>query len=570
MRDIALAIMGAALIGFPAYLLRIPLILAYLAAGVLLGPHLGFGLIHATESIETLSQIGLVLLMFILGLEMDLGKFLQAGKAVLINGVVQFTGCLLMAGGLFYALGYGIGDGKYDLVYLAFGCAMSSTLIVIKILSDKFDLNTLVSRITLGILVIQDLWAISFLAVQPNLAQLNPMVLVTSLGRGMLLVLACLWMAKYVLPHVFAKVGKQPELMIVFAMAWCFAAAGVANMLHLSQEMGALIGGISIASFPYKVDVAAKVTNLRDFFITVFFVVLGLQVPKPTPEIVTLALVIVGFVLVSRVITIFPVLYRMNYGNRVSLIPGVNLSQVSEFALIFASLGVAYGHISTDILNAFIIAIIITALISSTMIPQAHFIFKSVNPILERLGFKDSVSEDHVDGPTDTLKPQVVLLGFFREASSLLRILMNRHSETALQNLLVVDYNPEAHHKLKELGINCMYGDVASQDTLNHINFEKTKLLVCTIPDYQLRGTSNLKLLRTLKRLAPKAAIIVTSETIDSAREMYKQGADYVFVPRIISAHYLSDIVDRISSGSAGELRTNAKKFLDQWDEVLG
>ena len=170
------------------------------------------------------------------------------------------------------------------MLYLAVACSLSSTLIVVKILSDKMEMDTITSRITLGILVLQDLWAIGFLALQPDLTNLKVMALILSAGKASVLVFCSWCCARFGLPIIFLKAAKRPELMLILAMAWCFAVCSLADFLGLSLEMGALIAGVSIASFPYKLDVAAKISSLRDFFITLFFVGLGLQITMPTSK----------------------------------------------------------------------------------------------------------------------------------------------------------------------------------------------------------------------------------------------------------------------------------------------
>jgi len=567
-RDVGLAVLGAAAFALPAYLLRLPLLLAYLAAGVALGPHLGFSIIKSSESIQTLSEIGLILLMFILGLEIDIRKLMQAGKAVLVNGVTQFLGCALLAFALFGALGYKVGSGSYELVYLAVACSLSSTLVVVKILSDRMELDSLTSRITLGILVLQDIWAIAFLAVQPSLDALSPIVLGTSLGKVLILVAFAWAFARYALPWIFARVGKQPELMLITAMAWCFGVCGLASFLGLSKEMGALVAGVAVASFPYHADIAAKIASLRDFFITLFFVALGLQIQVPNSGTIGLAAVIVVFAVLSRVVTIFPVLYFLRYGNRASLVPALNLSQISEFSLVLAALGVSYNHLSNELFAGLVLALVATTLLSSLIIPNAHGLYRVLNRALEKVGFRDAILREDTTHTHDG-EPHIVLLGFYREASSLLQELVRRHSHDALRQLLVVDYNPEAHQKLKELGVRAKYGDIGSSDVLRHLELEKAKILFCTIPDHLLKGTSNLKLLRVLKGIAPEARVVVTAETIASARAMYEAGADYVFVPRIVSAHFLADALERIQSGNAEVIRKGAIEFLSTWREVL-
>ncbi len=564
--DIGKAVVGAAVLGLPAFYLRVPLLLAYLVAGVLLGPHLGFGFIKNAESIATLSEIGLVLLMFILGLEIDIRKLMQAGRAVLINGMTQFLGCAALAYLFFKFLGYG--TGSFELIYLAVACSLSSTLIVVKILSDQMDLDALPSRITLGILVIQDLWAIGFLALQPNLGNLSAMALLVSLSKVGLLVFTSWLLARYVLGFIFAKAGKHPEVMLISAMAWCFVMCGFADALTLSLEMGALVAGIAIASFPYHLDIVAKISSLRDFFITLFFVGLGLQIPQPSIAVIELAGFVLVFVMLSRLLTVFPVLHSMRYGNRASLLPALNLSQLSEFAIVLAALGVGYGHVSPDLLSAFIIAMVFSALLSSFVIPSAHEIYRVINPALQKIGFADHISTG-TSNEGSKGSASIVLLGFYREASSLLYEMQSRYSRAALKDILIVDFNPEAHVQLKELGFSCQYGDISHVDTLRQLNLEKSELIICTIPDQVLRGSTNLKLLKMVRSLAPQARVIVTAEKLEGAREMYREGADYVVIPRLINARYMVDVMERLQSGGATVIRAEGAQFIKNRNEVI-
>ncbi|HYX33429.1 MAG TPA: cation:proton antiporter [Oligoflexus sp.] len=567
--DVALSILGAAALGLPAYLLRLPLVLAYLAAGLILGPSLGLGLVRDPQSIATLSEIGLVLLMFILGLEIDLRKLMRAGRAVLINGVTQFAGCTGLALGMFYLLGYQNRGNDYTLTYLAIAGSLSSTLVVVKVLSDRLELDLMTSRITLGILVLQDLWAISFLALQPNLDQLAADTIFLSLAKAVFLISASWLAARYVLPHVFQRIGKQPELVLVAAMGWCFGISGLAGWMQLSREMGALVAGISIAAFPYHTDIAAKITSLRDFFITLFFVALGMQIPSPSMGVITLAGWLTFFVIFSRLLTVSPVLFILGYGSRGSLVPAINLGQMSEFSLVLATLGVSLGHVPRDFLSACILTLVASFLISSVLMPKVHVIHNFLSPWFEKLRIREPEPVKEQTDEAERKVPRIVLLGFYREASSFLEELTRRHTQTFLQDVLVVDYNPETLAKLHERNVQAVYGDVAHSETLRHLHLDKAAIIISTVPDHLFKGTSNLKLLRTLQDLAPQAMHIVTAETIDAARQMYAQGASYVFIPRIVAAHYLVDVIERIQSNRLDAIKQGAEKFISKWQETL-
>lgn len=568
LQDVAFAIVGATVLGIPAYMLRMPLVLAFLLSGILLGPTLGLGIIRSAESIATLSEIGLILLMFILGMEIDIRKLLRAGKAVLANGIGQFLACSVLAVGFFSIFGYLNRPGDYSLTYLAVATSLSSTLVVVKMLSDRMELDLLTSRITLGVLVFQDLWAIAFLALQPNLQNLQVYSVFVSLAKAVLLIAISWAAAKYLLPRIFKSVAKQPELVIVLAMGWCFGVCGLAGKLSLSVEMGALIAGVSIASFPYHLDIASKITSLRDFFITLFFVALGMQIPMPTWEVLGLAGLMVVFVIASRLLTVFPTLHFMRYGFRASLIPALNLAQMSEFSLVLTALGVAYGHIPRTLLSAATIALVVSLLIASFVIPQGYAIYRWIAPLLEKIGIKDHLMASEPQKQTSG-KHKIVLVGFYREASSFVEEIIRRHSQTIVDQLMVIDYNPETLDKLQQRGIAAIYGDIGHPEVLKRQSFSDASLIISTIPDMQLKGTSNLKILHALKKLAPQSRIIVTADTLEKARELYRHGADYVFIPRLVTAHYLVDVIERVQNDRMDQIKQGAEKFLSTWTETL-
>lgn len=569
LRDVGIAILGAGAFGLAAHLLRMPLLLGQLIAGMVLGPQMGLDLIKDAQNMATLSDIGLILLMFILGIEIDLRKIKLVGKPVVFNGLSQFLGCFLMAILFFGLLKLEIMEGPYALLYVAMACSLSSTLIVVKILSDQMELDTLTSRITLGILVLQDLWAITFMAMQPNLSHFSFFLVLLSISKAILLVGVSWAVAKYVLPHLFKKAGKRPELLLVIAMAWCFLACGLAHYLSLSKEMGALVAGITIASFPYHIELSAKISSLRDFFITLFFVALGMQIPQPTVPLLLFTLCIVLFALFSRVITIFPILYGLRYGNRASFIPGINLGQISEFSLVLLTIGIGYNHVGNKVLSAFILALVITAIFSSILIPHSHALFRIISPLLEGIGFKDRFDGGREEEKKSSVGHPLVILGFYREASSLLHQLQKRHSANVLQDILVIDFNPESLERLKRLGVPYKYGDISNLDTLSQFHLDKAQLIISTIPDHFLRGTTNLKILKAIKIIAPQANVVTTAETFAAARDMYKEGADYVFLPRLVTAHFLADVIERIQSGNMKILNENAKKHLEGLAESL-
>jgi Kef-type K+ transport system membrane component KefB len=538
--NIALVFIVATVFAFVAKLFRQPLILAYLVAGVVIGPKIGLAWVKDEAIIELISEIGLMLLLFIIGLEIDLKKLLSAGRTLLATGISQFLVCTVLGGGLAVAMGYRGEAGNFEWLYVAVTLSLSSTLIVVKLLYDKFELTTLPGRITLGVLVCQDIWAIVFLAVQPNLHDPRLVILLQSFLTGAALVFLTLVLSRYVLPRLFSFVAKVPELMLIAALAWCFLVSGAAGGLGLSREMGALIAGVSISTFPYNLDVIAKVINIRDFFVTLFFVALGMKIPQPTLEIVSAAAGMSVFVLASRFLSVSPVLYMLGNGLRPGLIVSINLAQMSEFSLVIASLGLALNHVRAELVGTLTFVFAITSVLSTYLIGCNHEIQRGLAGLLARVGFSAGADLGDERESLHT-KNSIVFLGCFREASSILHELEARAS--LLQQILVIDFNPVVLQRLKQRHIKCLYGDIAHMDTLHHAQIHDAKIVACTISDAILRGTTNLRLLRQARRLCPNARIVVAADNVSHALELYEHNADFVYIARLHSATHMADLI---------------------------
>jgi hypothetical protein len=419
---------------------------------------------------------------------------------------------------------------------------------VVKLLYDKFELDTLPGRITLGVLVIQDLWAVAMIAVQPNLENPNLLPLAFSLWKGALLVVGGLAISKYVLPYLFRSVAKAPELVLVSALAWCFFLAGMASFIGLSKEMGALIAGISLSTFPYNLDVMAKAVSIRDFFVTLFFVALGMQITVPSLQVVLIALAASAFVVVSR-LSVVPILYGLRLGHRTSLLPAINLAQVSEFSIVIASLGLARAQpqIPADVLTIVIITFALTSVASTYMINSSHQVQRVLSGLLRVLRIKDLDARGTAQERSKARPETVVFLGFFRDASSILHEFEHEGEppqvKEFLSKILVIDFNPTVMRELRQRGISCIYGDVAHADTLRHAGIEEAKLVVSSITDDILRGTSNLRMLRNIRATCPNAKVMLTTEHIPQALHFYEAGADFVYIPRLHSAPQIATVL---------------------------
>jgi len=579
--SIGISIIAATVLAYLANLIKQPLLLAYIAAGAAIGPQFGLGLVRSKDDISIISEMGLILLLFMIGLELDLKKIKESGKSLIVTGILQFVLCVAMGLGFFLLLGFTVGPpyeylifgvkvlgGEYDLLYLAVCIALSSTAIVVKLLYEKFELDTLAGRITLGVLVFQDIWAIVMLSIQPTLANPRLLSLLWSFAEGLILVVVSLVLSKYLLGYIFRKIAKLPELVLVASLAWCFFICGVASYFNLSLEMGALIAGAAISTFPYNVDIIAKIVSIRDFFITLFFVGLGMTIPNPLDNLGMLKLAGAAalFVVATRFFSVYPILYYLKNGHRVSLLTSINLSQISEFALVITALGIKYQHIVPDIQTLIIYIFVMTSISSTYMIKSSHFLQTYLSKALKIVGFKDI----HLARPEEPGGPpkDIALLGFYRIASSFIEEIKALDSELE-QRLLVVDYNPVVYQKLQDQGVRVVYGDISHLETLHHAGIEHAKLVLSTIPDDILVGTKNLDIIALMQKLCPAAKIIVTAESPTAALKMYDAGADYVLLPNMVAGNHLVTIVEYLLREDGAGLKEKAIKKLAGRAEVL-
>lgn len=557
--DIGLALMAATVLAYVARLLRQPLLLAYIGAGLLIGPP-GLGLVRNEQLISALSGLGLAFLMFIVGLEIDLKKLVRSGRVVVVVGITQVIVCAFVA---VLAMGV-IGFHGLTGLYLGVASAFSSTMIVVKLLSDKSELDTVDGRLTLGILLVQDALAIVVLALQPNLSHPSLAPLLLSLFLGLALVAGALAVARFVLPPLLRWAAKSPEIVLVSAISWCLFVSYLATLAGFSEAMGALIAGVTLSALPYTLDVVAKIRSLRDFFVTLFFVSLGLQLELGSATVLLTALVLSAVVLVSRFVVVAPLLHALGYGPRVGLLSSIALSQEGEFALVIVTIGVGLGHIGPDVVSITALTLVITATLSTYMMMANHALAGGGAAWLGRFGLSEP-PPPAVEVDSGDAHPDILLVGFHRVASSLLK----SAGAGEPPPFLIVDFSPEVYEKLRRMGVPVVYGDISHLDTLAHVGVEEARVVVSTVSEDFLRGTDNVALLRQVKQINPGARVILSAETFERARAMYAAGADYVVLPRLETARAFADVLEALARGGLEDLRTRAIADLEGRDEVL-
>ncbi|MGE0399245.1 MAG: cation:proton antiporter [Kofleriaceae bacterium] len=529
--DLGLCLVAAAVLSIAFVKLRIPAIAALLGAGVLLGPA-GLEAVHDRASIDTIANLGLTLLLFVIGLEVNLKSLLASGRTLVVTGAVQVPLTLAIGAGAFLLVGltgWSLVSGFYPALYLGVACSFSSTLLVVKYLQEHLKLDSVAGRLAVGLLIFQDIWAIVFLALQPSFA--NPSIVPIALTFGGTLTVGALAtiIARTILPRAFHVVARSPELVVTLALGWCFGVGLFgANLgrLSVSMEMGALIAGATIATSPYAYEVISRVVHLRDFFVTLFFVGLGMSIPVPeSGGVIALAAITAVIAILLRYLLFLPILYKTGLDRRNSVSVSTKLAQVSEFCLVIAYLGSQLGHISGTLVSVVIFAFVITALVTPILFAASDRLYQRLRSLLDVVGIRSRGLKPETESHE---APRLVLLGFHRIGSSLLAELERLHPDL-LPHTLVVDTNMKTHPEIQKRGAQVVYGDIASLEVLRHAGVGAAEVIVSAVPDELLAGTSNEQLVRQLRQLAPNAVLIANCTKLSQVDAIRAAGADHVF-----------------------------------------
>ncbi len=533
--DISVLIIIATLLALLASFLRQPLILAYVIAGIIIGPVTG--LVNNADFVIRLSELGIAFLLFLIGLEMDLRKLKNIGVIAAITGTFQVL--ITATSGFFLLTAFKIPASQA--IYLALALAFGSTMIVVKLLSDKQELDTLHGRITVGILLMQDVIAIFALAFVSNMSDFSPSLISFSLLKGIALFAVTFIAARYALPSLFKRIAKSQELLFLASITWCFTLAIFANYLGYSIAIGAFLAGISLASLKYSFEIISRVKSLRDFFATIFFVSLGMHVSVASSSQLIQGVLLSAFMLIINPIAIIFIMSILGYNKKISFLSGIGITQVSEFSLILAALGLSLGHLSQQIMSIISVMAIITITITSYAIKYNHSIYNLISkPLSVFSGL--SIQKIETENLPERFSPDVILCGQNRIGYSIYKKLREMKKK-----FIVVDYNPDVIKELTAEKVPCLYGDIGDVELIERLNFGKIELLVSTVPEFR----SNSMLIKKVKEKNRNAIIIVTSDQIEEALELYQQGADYVIMPHYLGGDHASLLIDQFKDLSS-------------------
>lgn len=510
-------------------LLKQPLIVGYIISGVLVSPHV-FNIVSGQESaISTFAGVGVAFLLFLVGLHLNPKKMKEVGWVSLITGMGQviFT-CL---GGFLLAMYFGF--ELVESLYIAIALTFSSTIIIMKLLSDNGDTDTLYGKISIGFLIVQDFVAMILLMVVAASVSDQPIgvLIVESVGILTLVILALLLVSRYALPYVMDRVADNQEFLLFFSAAWCLFLAAVFYLLGFSFEIGALLAGITLSVSTYRHQISSRMRVLRDFLLVLFFVGLGANMlfdnffDRLIP-----VLIFSAFVLIGNPLIVMTLMGLLGYRKRTGFMAGLTVAQISEFSLILVALGVNNNQIGDEILSFVTLIGIITIAGSSYFISYNKQLYAFLEPYLS-IFEKRSVREKEPKQPKEY---DILLFGYHRVGEDLVALM-----EKAGKEVLIIDYNPKTVKKLKEQNKNVIYGDGGDLELLMELDFTKPKVLVSTIPNQD----TNSLIVKTAKKKNPGLLVMCMSFKAREALELYEHGADYVIVPHFVSGKYAAKLL---------------------------
>lgn len=543
----------AAAMAILARFLKQPVVLAYLLTGVVLGSG-GFQVIPNNQITEDIAAIGIIFLLYLVGLELDIKRIRKLGGVVLVAGIAQMLVTMGAVYGATVLMGYPVTTG----VYLGLAAAFSSTAVVLKMLADKHQLSSLHARITIGILLFQDVVAILALIVISGVdhGNFDPWVLGSYVLRGSALLFGVWFVTRYVLSRLFFHIAKSSELLFSASVAWAFLFAMISGELGFSREIGAFLAGVSLATLPYNLEIISRVKPLKDFFLVIFFVVLGLEVSwQVVLQNFWLIAVIAAIVLFVKSIVASLTVVRMGYPKRPAYLTGTHLGQMSEFSLVVVLLGASYGHVGSDVVAVVASLLVVTIALNTYWNSLNKYLYKALVKPLEWIATTRHKPELHFR--PERMQGHAVLFGANRTGYQMLKKL-----EELGDDVLVVDHNPEVIKRLLHRGVPSVYGDLDDFELLKELDLDAASMIISTVPHVP----SNVYLIEHTRTHNEKALIIAVAEQVEDALALYAAGADYVVVPRLVGGEQAAELLERVETHQTTprDLRKRREQHIDR------
>lgn len=526
--ELTFIILLALLASIIANVLKQPLIIAYILTGVLVTSFF-VDFVTFNEITSIFSKIGIAFLLFMVGLNLNPKVIKEIGIVATITGIGQ----IIFTSVLGFIISMYMGFSMIESLYISVALTFSSTIIIMKLLSDKDDLDTLYGKVSIGFLIVQDLVAIFILMFIPLLSNnIGLSIIFIDVLKGIFLIFLIVILSIYILPRITRQIAKNQELLFLFSIGWCFLVASLFYYFGFSIEIGALLAGIGLSMSPYRLEISYKVRPLRDFFIIVFFIILGSQMHLSSiSDIIFPSIIFSLFILIGNPLIVMALMGMLGFTKRNSFLAGLTVAQISEFSLILIALGVAKGHLSQQVLSLVTLVGLVTITGSTYMVLYAERIYPMISrylSIFERKGIK----KDDIKIQKDY---DAILFGYNRIGFNILKSLdkLNR-------KYLVIDFDPEVINDLTRKGKNCIYGDANDVELLDKLNLKKIKIIISTIPKFE----TNSLIIEKIKRRNEGAIILVTSHNIEDSLDLYKLGADYIIMPHFLGGEYISRMIE--------------------------
>jgi Kef-type K+ transport system membrane component KefB len=535
--ETAIILLVAAVAGAVAIRLRQPLIVAFIAIGIAFGP-IGFDWVGEGGAVDLLAEIGIAVLLFLVGLRLDVRMVRTMGPVALVTGLGQIAFTSIVGFFLGLALGLEVTPAAYVAVALTF----SSTIIIVKLLSDKRELDDLHGRIAVGFLIVQDIAVIVVMIVLTGIGGSDgggeggnvAVELVAMLGKATLFLAAIYVLARWVLPRVLHGLARSSELLILSAIAWAVAVAAASSAIGLSAEVGAFLAGVSLAGTAYREAIGARLTSLRDFLLLFFFVGLGasLELGQAGDQLVVAA-VLSAFVLIGNPLIVMVIMGLMRYPARVAFLAGLTVAQISEFSLILAALGLRLGQIDDEVVSLITLVGIITIGLSTYLILYSHQLYDRFAPwlaVFERAKPKG----DPRDPDEEERNVGAIVFGAGRHGGAIVDALAD-----AGVRVLVVDHDPYAPRWEETDLVTTVYGDAEEPELMRSLPLASAPWVVGAIPRLEV----GLVLLHGLEHAGYDGRVLLTAHRRDDEERLRQAGADAVVIPFDDAATRIAGIV---------------------------
>ena len=525
---LAVVIALAAALGVAAKFLKQPLVLAYLITGIAIG-YFGFFDFDHHEVFQTFSDLGIMFLLFLVGLEINYSSLRLVGRASLIIGLLQIAVTTLLG----FIMAQLFHFSALHSAYIAIALTLSSTVIVVKLLSDKKDLHSLYGKIVVGFLLVQDFVAILILAALSGLDSGNgPLIgkILLTVVEGVALFGAMLWLGRTILPRIFDAAARSDELLFLISLAWVFILAAGVKAVGFPIEIAGFLAGVALANSSEHYEIAGRVKPLRDFFILLFFAILGSSMILTDFKGLGAPILIFSlFVLVIDPLIVLAIMGIMGYRRRTSFFAGATVGQISEFSFVLAAVGLKVGHLTSDVVALITAVGIITITLSTYLITYSDAIFRRFSPYLaffERKKMRESSM------PATEIRKPIVLIGAHRTGQTIAFALPKK-------DLLIIDFDPEVANHLRKHGFDYLFGDISDPFIFERANIGKARLVISTSPDFD----DNMTLIAELAKLPQRPKVVVRAETEQDAELLYGRGADYVLLPNFTAGQYLAKTI---------------------------